>query len=68
MERKEMKRIRMNRYETINDAAIELETTRNNLYLIEKGKRNGSFNFWINFQKVYKVDDNDMWRIMKGEK
>lgn len=53
--------------DSIEECSKKLKTSRHNIYLIESGKRNGSFEFWTNFQKEYKISNEEMWSIIKGE-
>ena len=69
MKRYEMRRIRQKHYMSVEDISIKLNTTKNNIYLIEQGKRNGSYQFWVSFQKLFNIDNEEMWGIIKeGEK
>ena len=65
--RKLMKIKRIEFGDSIEECSKKLKTSRHNIYLIESGKRNGSFEFWINFQKEYKVRDEEMWNVIKGD-
>lgn len=62
-----MKMKRIESGQTIKDASKQLNISQHNLYLIEEGKRNGSFYFWVNYQTTYKISDEEMWNIIKGE-
>ena len=62
-----MKIKRIESGDNIEECSKKLNTSRHNIYLIESGKRNGSFEFWIKFQKEYKVQDEEMWNIIKGD-
>ena len=66
MKRNEMRKIRLENYVEVNDIANRCNTTKNNIYLIERGERNGSFDFWCKYQEAFEIKDEDMWRIIKG--
>ncbi len=61
-----MKKIRLSKYLSVEELSEELNTTPNNIYMIERGERQGSIEFWSNFQRYFKISDEDMWGIIKG--
>lgn len=65
MKRYKMRKVRLEHYMSVEDISIKLNTTKNNIYLIEQGKRNGSYEFWKNFQNLFQIPSEDMWGIIK---
>ena len=34
---------------------------------VERGKRNGSIEFWSTLKNIFDIADSDMWRLMRKD-
>lgn len=66
--RKNLKQFRQSLGLTIDEMAEKIGCTRSYLNDIELGKSNGSIDFWDGFQKIFGIENYDMWDLIsKGE-
>lgn len=66
------KRIRLKQFRvglqlTQQEVADKLHITSFSYAAIENGKRDGSFQFWTDFQTAFNIADSDMYALMKKE-
>lgn len=63
-----LKNFRKNNNFSQSEIAEKLGYSRGYLHNLEKGKCNGTIDFWLNFQKVFNLRDNEIWELVKGAK
>ena len=59
-----LRQFRLDRDLTQKEMATKLGTKLQNYALLENGARKGLVELWLTFQKVFNVDDSEMWRIV----
>lgn len=64
--RTELKVLRVKNSLTQSEMAKKLGVGLTTYHFVESGKRNGSMAFWVNLQKVFKLDDEIMWKLQKN--
>ena len=63
--RTELKLIRVKNHLTQKEIAERLDITQTTYLAIEKGRRRGSEEFWINLQREFNIPDEKMYSLMK---
>ena len=63
--RTELKRLRVTNFLTQEQMAEKCGTSRNNYGFIEKGKRKGSAEFWLNLQKEFGLSVEQVEELRK---
>ena len=65
--RKELRRFRNNQFLTQQAMAEKLDVSVSTYNLIENGKRRGSQDFWLTIQKVFNLEDGQVWKLQKNK-
>ena len=65
--RKELKRMRVSNFLTQENMAKRCGTSRNNYSFIEKGKREGSVEFWLTLAQEFKLTIDELEELRKNE-
>lgn len=65
--RTNLKVFRVKQNMTQDDFAEKLGISRSCYALIEKGKRNGTLEFWNKIHKVFNVPTDEMWDLLKND-
>ena len=65
--RTELKLFRVKQKLSQEEMAIKIGCGRVSYASIEIGRRNGTNDFWLAFQKAFNVPDEDMWGLMKND-
>lgn len=68
MERHNLYLFRCDKRLTQAEMAEKIGVSRITYANVEKGKRDGTIEFWNKFQKAFDVPDTDMWKYQKKEK
>lgn len=63
--RTELKVLRTKNHLTQMEIAEKLGISYSTYNLIENGKRRGSNNFWLTLQKVFKLEDGEVWKMQQ---
>lgn len=66
MARTELKVLRIKNNLTQMAMAEKLGVGLTTYHFVESGKCNGSMAFWVNLQKVFKLDDGTIWKLQKN--
>ena len=61
--RKDLKVFRVMQDLTQEEMAARVGITRANYNLIENGKSNGGFKFWIKLQNEFNLTDEQVWKM-----
>lgn len=60
-----LKQFRIGLMLTQQEMADKLGVSRLKYISIENGQRNGDYDFWSTFQRVFNVADEKMWKLQK---
>lgn len=67
MRRLQLKAFRAGKGMSQQEMADKLGVTRSRYAGIEAGRRNGSQEFWLAFQQAFKIESEEMWKLMSKE-
>ena len=64
--RTELKILRIKNQLKQAEMAEKLGVSLSNYNLIENGKRRGSQDFWLTIQRVFKLEDGQVWKLQQN--
>lgn len=65
--RHNLKMFRVQRKMTQDEMASRLKYSRSQYALVERGERDGTFDFWENLQQTFVIPSADMWNLMRKD-